>query len=123
MQAKIDMTENSRNRLAGSGNAADRVAEVTRLFESVRHRLDQMIQEIGATDESTPKSIVSKLNELQAAHLRLLVAEDAFYDQNRSDTEEETVDFRTIRAEIGRKLDRLRDTLATGGISGEADSN
>lgn len=120
LQAKHDMTEERQNRPVVHRKAADRVAEVSRLFESVRHRLDQMIQEIGETDKSTPKTIVAKLNELQAAHLRLLIAEDAFNDEYGKDTEVASTDFASIRADIGGKLDRLRDALATSDVSGEA---
>lgn len=101
----------------GQSNAAARVAEISRLFESIRQVLDHMIQAIGTPDGQTPKAVVSKLNELQSVHLKVLAAEEAFHDNQDTSEDENIIDFDAVRAEIGRQLDRLRTAIETEKVS------
>lgn len=116
------MTEPNERHHAEPGNDAQaRVAEITRLFVSIRGVLDHMIGTLGTPDGDTPKTVVTKLNELHTAHLRVLAAEEAFHDQKARPGGIDAIDFDSIRAEIGSQLDRLREGMAAEGLSGKSD--
>ncbi|WP_296424128.1 hypothetical protein [Yoonia sp.] len=101
----------------GLQNATARVAEISRLFESIRQVLDQMIRVIGTPDGRTPKAIITKLNELQSAHLKVLAAEEVFHAQHGQSASSEDIDVDAIRADIGGQLDRLRAAITAEGLS------
>ncbi len=104
-----------------SDEAALRVAEITRLFVSIRQVLDQMIQAIGVPDGHTPKAVIAKLNELQSAHLKVLAAEEAFDDHQDHVAGGTEFDFEAIRAEIGSQLDRIRAAILADKVPVDAD--
>ena len=89
-------------------NPTKRVSEILRLFASVRRKLEQAVAEIGAPQSSTPKAIISKLSELQTAHISALKAEEAFHDAFASQSQADSIDFDAIRDDLGRRLDRIR---------------
>lgn len=92
-------------------SAAERLAEIEQLFQRLRLRLDQAIEAIGEPTSDTPATTLKKLDDLQAAHLKVLTAEDAFHAKLGQD-DANAIDYDAIRAEIGRKLDRIRAILA-----------
>ena len=91
--------------------ASARVAEIAELYVSVRSLLRQMIAEIETATTTPPKAIVSKLSDLQAAHLKVLAAEEAFYAQQQANEPDATIDYDALRDDIGGQLDRIRAAL------------
>ena len=105
----------------GPNDASARHAEISRLFQSIRQILDLMIQTMGAPDGHTPKAVIAKLNELQAAHLKVLAAEEAFHAQQGDIEDSAAIDFDAIRFEIGGQLDRLRQAIMADKLPFDAD--
>lgn len=103
------------------GDAAARVAEISGLFVSIRQLISLMIDSIGAPDAQTPKTMITKLSELQSAHLKVLAAEEAFHAQQDAIGGAETIDIDAIRADIRGQLDRIRAAQAAGELSGGAE--
>jgi len=101
--------------------AAERLAEVERLSRDVRRALEDMRDLARNTPDMKPKVLADKLDQVHAAHLRVLRAEDAFREKIGTDSDAEAIDHDAIRADIGRQLDRLRESLAAEGIPREAD--
>ncbi len=98
--------------------AAARLEEITALTEDIRQTLTQMRKDLHDADGPKPKDLLTKLNELHAAHLKVLAAEDVFYAKIGKIGHEEPVDLDAIRADIGRQLDRIRASLVAAGLSG-----
>ena len=97
------------------------VAELKRIYRHVHAVLENMLAVSPGIDASTPAAVIAKLSELQIAHRRIVVAEEAFnadYPPSVSDTE---LDLSTIRAEIGGQLDRIREVITTERIPGETE--
>lgn len=88
---------------------ADRRAEIDQLSLSIRDILKEMIAALQSNETTDMKPILSKLKELQSAHLQVLSAEDAYHAKLPSDPDEDAIDYDEIRREIGRRLDRLRE--------------
>ena len=101
----------------GIDDAAARIAELKRLYHSIRATLDVQLQEMGLATTSTPKTVLAKLNELQTAHLRVLAAEEAFEAQQPNVEISDDTDFDALRYEIGSKLDRLRRSILATELS------
>ncbi|MEO1639748.1 MAG: hypothetical protein AAFU41_10940 [Pseudomonadota bacterium] len=99
--------------------AENRLAEVDALSRRIRRALTDMMDTLEGDDEASalPKTILTKLNELHAAHLKVLAAEDTFHDKIGKDPDADAADLDSIRAEIGRQLDRIRETLVAKGVS------
>ncbi|MEM9786612.1 MAG: hypothetical protein AAF801_08925 [Pseudomonadota bacterium] len=106
------MTERYERGGADPDDAAARVEELRKLYCRTKATLDQMLDALGTAEEGTPKAVLSKLNELESVHLKLLHAEEAFDAKQRERDGTAEVDFDRVRAEIGRALDRIRKALA-----------
>ncbi|MEJ6402303.1 hypothetical protein [Yoonia sp. 2307UL14-13] len=96
-------------------NSAERVKEMTRLFQLMVAKLDRMIADLKPADHASAGDIDLKLKELKIVHLRLRMAEEA-----RDVTTEETThpgefDFDAIRARVQSQMDRLRAAGRIGG--------
>lgn len=91
--------------------AAERLAEVDALSRSIRQLLEDKIAEFKAGGEVPIAEITKKLNELQAAHLKVLAAEDAFHAKIGKNPDDEAIDFDAVRVDVGCLLDRLRTSL------------
>ena len=102
-------------------SAAERLAEIEELFERLRLRLDQAIDAIGEPTSETPATTLKKLDDLQAAHLKVLAAEDVFHAKLGQDNDANAIDYDAIRAEIGRKLDRIRAIFGAKKVHLETD--
>ncbi len=96
--------------------AADRLSEIETLFEMIRKALQQAVAEIGEPTAEMPKAIKKRLDDLIEAHLKILSAEDAFHAKIEKIEDGEAVDYDAIRAEIGRQLDRIRESLGAEGV-------
>ncbi|WP_373635518.1 hypothetical protein [Yoonia sp. SS1-5] len=115
------MTKPKKRAIGAHDDPATRVAETKKLFRQIRETLVHMLETLGTTQGDTPKSIVTKMNELQAAHLKVLSAEEAFdVHYGKLDTAE-TPDFDAIRIEIGRQLDRIRNTTDASSVLEDTD--
>ncbi|WP_242494075.1 hypothetical protein [Salipiger sp. IMCC34102] len=100
---------------AGRETALARQREILALFQTIKRTLAKQILAFEAGDGGTPKALVAKLGELSAAHLALLKAEDAFCEKFCED-DTRVPDYEALRAQIGRKLDRIRDTRPAEGV-------
>lgn len=98
--------------------AAARLAEIRALTEDIRQTLTDMRMVLREPGGPKPKDLLTKLNELHAAHLKVLAAEDTFYAKIGKTGHEEPLDLEAIRADIGRRLDRIRESLVAAGLSG-----
>ncbi len=101
--------------------AAERLAEIDELSRRIRKNLAEMLADADCAPGPTPKELQNKLNELHAAHLKVLAAEDAFHAKIGKNPDDDAVDFEAMRIDIGRQLDRIRASLVSGGFSGETD--
>ena len=91
----------------GRADALARRDEILALYETMKRSLMKQILEFGDGDHVASKTLAAKIGELSATHLILLKSEDAFREKFCED--DHTVpDFDALRAEIGRKLDRIR---------------
>ena len=88
--------------------ASARISEIRLLFEAIRQTLMGQLQELPEVGPTTPKALLTKINELQATLVLLLKAEEAYYEKYGHDALQLTVDHDAIRDQIGGKLDRLR---------------
>jgi len=102
--------------------AAQRVAEIERLSRDIRRTLEDMREFVRDIPDIKPKILADRLDQIHAAHLRVLRAEDALLEKIGKDSDADAIDYDAIRSEIGRQLDRLRASLATEGIHRGADS-
>ena len=93
--------------------AAKRLAEIDTLYEEIRSTLEQMRASMKESSDFKPKDLLNKLSELQSAHLKVLAAEDSYHDKIGKNPDEDAIDFDAIRAEIGRQLDRVRESLTS----------
>lgn len=95
----------------GPEPAGCRIAELARMFTHAREKLEQMIHEVGLSGPHDPEDMIAKLTELQAVHLRVVAAEEAFHANQDAAKPGEELNLDDVRAEIGRQLDRLRRSL------------
>ncbi|MFQ1700656.1 hypothetical protein ACJ5NV_08675 [Loktanella agnita] len=117
------MIETTEQGPTDSDFAAMRIAELSRLFETTRQALEHKIQTFGTQGGAVcPKAIVTQFNELRIAHLTVLAAEEAFHNENTTDQTIESADLDALRAEIGRKFDRIRSVLDPESVSGRVES-
>ncbi|MBQ2263492.1 MAG: hypothetical protein II336_19280 [Loktanella sp.] len=101
--------------------AHDRVAEITHLFGRIRALLDHSLRAADDLSEETPRAVITRMDQLIAAHLKVLTAEEAFNVAQSTDPAH-LADLDAIRDELGRKLDRLRDTAAAAGLPDQPDA-
>ena len=102
--------------------AAERLAEIDALSRSLRQILANMIADIEVGGQTTVAETIKKLNELQAAHLKVLAAEDTFHAKIGTDPDAAAIDYDAVRLELGCRLDRLRASLLAEAVSGDADA-
>jgi multidrug efflux pump subunit AcrA (membrane-fusion protein) len=121
LQVRLIMTELNERRLQDQCDAQARIAEITRLFGVVRHKLEEMIDDLGADDLKHQTSIIAKLNELHTAHLSVLAAEEAHDAQAGKPNAGQDIDLDALRAEIGSQLDRLRAAITSDSVSDGAE--
>lgn len=114
------MTEQNTDAPGSAASAAVRLAEIDHLSESIRQVLRQMSDALDDQSGPFPTEILTTLNQLHAAHLKVLTAEDAFHAKLGKTADDDAIDFEAIRADIGGQLDRIRDSLLTSGISSKA---
>ena len=93
--------------------ASERVAEVDRLMLSVRKTLEEMIAALQAGKTTDAKAILSKVKEFQAVHLQLIASEDSYHAKLGVDPDEDAIDYDELRREIGRRLDRIRESRSS----------
>lgn len=87
------------------------LAEMRRVFWRIRAVLEDMLARTPSIDANTPVALIAKLADLQTAYRRLVAAEEAFNAQNTVPVDEADPDQSAVRAEIGGKLDRIRDVI------------
>lgn len=97
-------------------DAAARVSEISGLFQSIRRTLERIRDDLEASEEASSRTVISKLNEIQSTHVKLLAAEEAFYAQQDAIDGIEAIDIDAIRIGIRGQLDRIRATLCAGEI-------
>ena len=100
--------------------ARDRVSEITTLFGRIRALLDHSLRVTDDLSEDTPRAVITRMDQLIAAHLKVLTAEEAFNAARTTDPANLS-DLDAIRDELGRRLDRLRDSAATNGLPDQPD--
>ena len=105
----------------GRAQALARVRELNGFYAALKAAFLTQLQQIGTAAEPPSKTHVARLADLQAIHVHLLKAEDSFIEKFGQGTDDADIDHDALRAEIGRTLDRIRDTGAAGGVSGGAD--
>ncbi|MDP5359577.1 MAG: hypothetical protein NWR52_05430 [Paracoccaceae bacterium] len=99
-------------------SAAARLIEIAALTEDIRLTLTEMRKALRDPGGPKPKDLLTKLNELHAAHLKVLAAEEAFNAKTGRTADDDAPDLDAIRADIGRQLDRIRASLGAAGLSG-----
>lgn len=98
-------------------DAATRVVVVKRLFDRMSVTLDLMLSDFETSKDSSPKTILSKIIELQSVHFAVLKAQEAFLEKSNSSEDDPKDDREKIRSDIGGKLDRIRNAIAAEGVS------
>jgi len=109
----------------GAGPAAPgddgRVAEINALTAEIRVLLQEMVKQAREDPAGArPAELLKKIGELHSAHLKVVEKEEAFHAKLARDGAD-AIDYDRIRAEIGRKLDRIRAARGAEGLSGGAD--
>lgn len=97
--------------------AAERIADILGFYKQLRQLLQQAMADEETTLEFGPRKVLSKIGEIQTVHTMVLRAEETFNDHIQNGTTPDANDLGAIRAEIGRRLDRLRAEIADGRIS------
>ena len=105
------MKRNNKRLQTDDTAAQKRVEDIAALFESIKDVLVVAVAEFGKPSATAPKAVISKLMELQSAHLAVLKAEEAFYDKIQSNGNADDIDFDAIRSDIGGQIDRIRATI------------
>ncbi|SFS07935.1 hypothetical protein SAMN05444714_0976 [Yoonia litorea] len=96
-----------------------RLAEINKLFHAIRQTLEEMLEQLRAGEGTKPADVLKKIGELQTAHIKVLEQEKAYHDSLGQKDGPEALDFDAIRAEIGRRLDRIRAVQDADDVSGE----
>jgi len=98
-----------------------RFLALSALYDDLNTTLNLQMAELRKGDLSQGKPIIKKLDELCSVLLALIKAEEAYNEKIKSKVGGERVDADVLRADIGRKLDRIRTARSAGEISGSAD--
>ena len=93
-----------------------RISAIKELFEAIKQSLRAQVRQFPDVDAQSPRAMITKLNELQSAQVLLLKAEEAYYEKYARDDIQIAIDHDALRDQIGRALDRIRDTTSAGGI-------
>jgi hypothetical protein len=98
-----------------------RIVEIRALTADMRVLLQQMIAAARVDPRTVkPADLLKTLGELHSAHLKVLEKEEAFH-AGLAKRGAAAIDYDAMRAEIGRKLDRIRAARDAEGVSGGAD--
>lgn len=108
--------------LSASDLAAERLAEVDRLSRDIRQLLESMVAAVKAGEDVEIKTVLNKLNQLHAAHLQVLTAEDRFHAKIGEDPDADAIDYDEVRVDVGCRLDRIRQSLLAEGFPCDADT-
>lgn len=129
----VPMSKQHKPKLITDGRASleARLTHFEELFEEFHEVLQTRIALLRGVIEDAPPGDKDQKAALQAVHellridLDLTRAQQTLQERHDDDTEEDAVDFEEIRAEIGRRLDRIRDARSAEGLSGQlhADSD
>ena len=98
----------------GECHARQRITEITALFANMRALMTKWLDDAGPVSTASSKQILTKISELQSAHLLVMRAEEAFHDKFGNGEINTGIDYDAARIDIGRELDRLRIALASG---------
>jgi hypothetical protein len=85
-----------------------RITEIAALFAEMRATLVKWLRDAGPAADATPKQMMTKISELQTAHLLVARAEEVFHDKFGTGEVANGIDYDVARDDIGRELDRLR---------------
>lgn len=105
----------------GRADALARVRELAGFFDALKYTFLAQLTQIDRGGALPSKAHVAKLAELQAVHVQLLKAEDQFIDKFGAGTDDTQIDYDAIRADLGRALDRIRESAGAGDVPGSAD--
>ncbi|WP_458790278.1 hypothetical protein [Yoonia sp. MH D7] len=94
-------------------SAVERTVRIANLFTSISRDLDETMAAYRAEQKISPKSIGSKISELQSVHTSLIKAEEAFHEKFSNKDAASGLDYDVLRDEIGRQLDRIRAALGS----------
>lgn len=115
---QICMAKDDQKTVGGEDRLRKELEEARLIYAHIRTMLEHMIAQVRAEDgRLSPQDVVIRLNDLNRAQMLLVRAERNFHDTKQSAGPAE-IDFAEVRDSIGRKLDRLRATADTGGVSG-----
>jgi len=106
----------------GPDLAATRLSEIDDLSQDIRIRLQEMADDLKVVSAANLNAITNKLDLLHAAHLKVLAAEDKFHAKVGIDPDQDAIDYGEVRAEIGSRLNRFRESLMAEGFSCDADT-
>ena len=113
MTARHDHDSTARTNAQAQARA--RVAEITTLFARIRALLDHSLRITDDLTEDTTRTIITRMDQLIAAHLKVLTAEEAF-NAAQTANPADSADLDSIRDELGRRFDRLRASLGATGV-------
>ena len=74
MTARHDHDSTARTKAQAQAQARARVAEITTLFARIRALLDHSLRITDDLTEDTPRTIITRMDQLIAAHLKVLTA-------------------------------------------------
>lgn len=113
------MTNDKTNAPQGVSSAALRLSEIEGLYQTLRDRVKDLTDQLGQPTGDTPKNVLNKIDQLTAAHLQLVIAEERFHEKLGQTADDDAIDYDAIRADIGGRVDRIRDSFAVGRICGQ----
>ena len=86
-------------------------------FEILKERATELIGQLNTSDLSAMDEVLKTLTNLQKAQ-DMLLSSNLKFDSNKGLPDDATVeDIRELRNQIGRALDRIRETKAAAGLS------
>jgi len=102
---------------AGSTIGVDqRIVTLTTLYNDLSLTLNLQLAELRKGDLAQGKPLIKKLDELCSVLLALIKAEEAFHEKIKSTAAGHFIDADALRADIGSKLDRIRDAHGTSAV-------
>ena len=98
-----------------------RIQELKLLFRSLTSGISQQVQALkGQLTDDDATGLQAEIKKLEAAHLTLAKAEEAFHEKTKDADIDGGPDYDTIRDEIGRALDRIRSNANPESVSGKS---
>lgn len=102
------MTTNNKTAPVKQPEMDQRLVALTALYDDLNTTLNLQMAELRNGDLTQGKPIIKKLDELCSVLLALIKAEEAYHEKIKSTGGGSFVDAEQLRADIGRKLDRIR---------------